>query len=334
MSKKKFAAWLPIVVGLTALTAGATIFPRPVAAQNVGGGKIQSNVVLWKDPKEDAFSVEIPEDWGVNGGLNRNGASRFNQSVQVFRADGDLLVQIGDAGLPPFVPLDANMIKAGVKEGETVSTPDGTTELVMHPLTADEFNTWWAKTHLTKIMDDLKVGIFHNEKELTPKYTAIQQKDVPLKLTLSIAETAFTGKLKENGREVRFVILSVVVRTDAPNGGGYWVGHPIILGWGRGEQEAANVRADLIALTSMMTSWRDNPEWIHDYDAKMGPSSSLKNGASLGQRLGVMGTYWKNREARFEVVNDIARFIEHIPGGTGGDAAAPPPTSKNPFSGL
>jgi hypothetical protein len=79
------------------------------SANHAGSGASAADAgihyVSWTDPHEDAFSLEVPEGWEINGGLIRRNALDPRVAVRVKSPDHAITLASGDAELPGFVLL-------------------------------------------------------------------------------------------------------------------------------------------------------------------------------------------------------------------------------------
>ncbi|HEX2094178.1 MAG TPA: hypothetical protein VHG28_17375, partial [Longimicrobiaceae bacterium] len=68
--------------------------------------------VAFQDPRESAFTVEVPRDWTVSGGLFRLAPVDTRPAIEAVSPDGGIRVALGDPELPPFT-LPNEMLAAG-----------------------------------------------------------------------------------------------------------------------------------------------------------------------------------------------------------------------------
>jgi hypothetical protein len=65
--------------------------------------KPSQEYVRWQDPRENAFSVEVPKGWRVNGGLFRFSVIDVRGAIEVSSPDGQIRITAGDAEIPIFM---------------------------------------------------------------------------------------------------------------------------------------------------------------------------------------------------------------------------------------
>jgi hypothetical protein len=98
-----------------------------------GGTRSQNEEVIyvpWEDPREKAFSFEIPEEWQVNGGLFRAASTDPHPAFVAFSPNGKIRITGGDSGIPTFMEPSPALETSGVYEGSWYSAANGTRLMV------------------------------------------------------------------------------------------------------------------------------------------------------------------------------------------------------------
>ena len=96
--------------------------------------------VMWVEPKEHAFSLEVPADWRLEGGLNWLGPIDPQAYVVVTSPDVKLRVFVGDPELlTRQVPSATTRLQTGASEGQTFKTSTGSPALVQRFLTGPQY---------------------------------------------------------------------------------------------------------------------------------------------------------------------------------------------------
>lgn len=80
--------------------------------------------VRWEDPRERAFSVEVPDGWRATGGTVRPSTVLVQAELEATSPDGALTMAVGDR-YPVFVEPNAMLSFAGIGEGGTYVDPSG-----------------------------------------------------------------------------------------------------------------------------------------------------------------------------------------------------------------
>lgn len=114
----------------------------PAPAANNTSSDLQ--FVLWHDPAENSFTIEVPEGWHVMGGVNWVGPTNAQHFVRAQSPDGAIRVYIGDPEIVPRqVPNAFSWMQTGAGEGQMFRTPSGDPALLSRFLTGAEY----AKQH-------------------------------------------------------------------------------------------------------------------------------------------------------------------------------------------
>ncbi len=79
---------------------------------------------VWTDPRERAFSVEIPSEWRADGGAVRPSQLTVQAKVEALSSDGEEGLYLGDA-FPVYVEPNAVLAMAGIGPGGTYVDPMG-----------------------------------------------------------------------------------------------------------------------------------------------------------------------------------------------------------------
>lgn len=76
----------------------------------------------WIDPTERAFSVEVPADWRVSGGIRRLSPTRRVDEIVAQSPDAQMTVRSGDVNVPTqYVEPNQTLMSLGYREGQMIS---------------------------------------------------------------------------------------------------------------------------------------------------------------------------------------------------------------------
>ena len=116
------------------LLAISIMIPLSVVAQAVQVKVLSHRAgltfVRFVDPRENAFSTEVPKGWKSSGGLFRFAPVDPRGAVESVSPEGDIRVSCGDADLPPFTLPNQTLAMAGFREGSWYSPGYGVRMLV------------------------------------------------------------------------------------------------------------------------------------------------------------------------------------------------------------
>lgn len=211
----------------------------------------------WWDPKEHAFSVDIPSGWEVNGGLFRFASVDIRPSVIVFSPDKEIFISGGDSGIPPFVIPSRLLEMTGFREGSWYSPGYGVNMRVKRYLDGRRFAREYV---ITKIASGYTNLTFTKEKDrpdvskvlnnINRKYGAYG-----IQSTVNTGEVFFTCS-KNNKNYVGYYFAGT--RLTTAYGAGNWL-IEYLFGF-MAEKSKSDIARDVLG--RMVKSFRINPQWM------------------------------------------------------------------------
>jgi hypothetical protein len=122
-----------------------------VTAEGPGGVRY----VRFSDPREGAFTMDVPADWKTEGGLFRFHALDTRHCVQTESPDGQIKILFGDPLIGPFI--DPRSLTIGFfPEGSTYA-PYGFKMLVLRFMPGTEFCRYWLLTRVSPNCSNLQI---------------------------------------------------------------------------------------------------------------------------------------------------------------------------------
>lgn len=101
--------------------------------------------VSWVDPVEQAFSLEVPAGWSVQGGSRRFTAIEIRQAVELVSPDQSIIVRVGDLEVPFFEEPAPPAMGVYFPEGAAKPCLQGSQCLVLRYLPGAHFAVWLAQ---------------------------------------------------------------------------------------------------------------------------------------------------------------------------------------------
>jgi len=122
--------------------------PPNVVQQGSSADKILPVVIFttWRVPREDAFTVSVPQGWHTSGGANRRSAVDITHTIRSTTADGRVKMFMNDADIIPHEVPNQMTNMAGQREGQTVQAAWGGPVLLARFQTGQQF----AQTYVTQ----------------------------------------------------------------------------------------------------------------------------------------------------------------------------------------
>jgi hypothetical protein len=205
----------------------------------------------WTDPRERAFSLDVPRGWPTHGGTVRGSAIDVRQSIRTASPDGSLLIELGDGDIPPFVEPGG-----AVSEGRAPA-------LVMPYQSGAAFGRSYLGWRTKSTMNKLAIDAARPLPDLQQHLQAIQQAYAvgSLQRNIDPGELLFRGIF--NGKPAKGYLFAATNRISLPGGRAMWVvgDFGTLQGFVAHEDRMATAVA---VMNRMRTSFEVNPQWFRD----------------------------------------------------------------------
>ena len=209
----------------------------------------------WQDPHENAFTVEVPDQWRVQGGLFRFTSIDVRSAVEAISPDGQVRVTLGDAEVPTFTVPNQMLTNLGFREGSWYSPGYNEKFLVRRYLPGQAFAKDYVMRQLSKVCSAPQILEERDRRDVSQSLNATYARS-GLPVRVDAGEVTFTcqqaGQLKHG-----IYFASTVLVTDSSSGTGIW--RPDYLyGYlaSAGKQDVAQA-----ALNKLIESFQFDPQW-------------------------------------------------------------------------
>jgi hypothetical protein len=208
----------------------------------------------WRDPRENAFSLNVPDQWRVNGGMFRYAAVDTRATVEAVSPDGRTRITSGDAEIPTFAIPNPMLTYAGFSEGSWYSPGYGVNMMVRQVVPPAAFARGYAgRTAAARDCGEFNVVDERERPDAAQALNAVYAQ-YGLPVTIHAGEVAFTCRM--NGRAMQgyyFTAIQVVQQM----GNGMWnveklFGYLTPAGKSGWTQDIMN---------TMLKSFAINPQW-------------------------------------------------------------------------
>ncbi len=211
------------------------------------------------DPRETAFSAEVPKSWKSSGGLFRFAPVDTRGALVSISPDQDVRVSWGDADLPPYTVPNQILAMGGFREGSWYSPGYGVRMMVRRYEPGAVFAEDYVRTILARQIACSGVTITRRtpRTDLTTSINALYAQFGAMGQSVreDAGEVAFT--CTRNGQPWQGYYL-VATLAASGSGGGIW-NVDRVLGYVAAPGKAALAEAAMLHLAASM---RLNPEWV------------------------------------------------------------------------
>jgi hypothetical protein len=240
----EFQATLARTLGSFRLTGGG----KPA-----GGRGPAITYSRWTDPKENAFAIETPVGWKVEGGLMRLSALDTRAVWATESPDAAVRVMGGDAQVPVHTVPNQTLAFAGFREGSWYSPGYGTRMLVRRFVDGASFAREYVSQRIGPSCRNLSFTESRQRPDLSAALNRISA-GYGVQTQLSFGEVSYTCTL--NGRLMTGYYLAGT-RFTGMQGNGIWNAEHLI-GFLAAEGQA--LTAHQVMEHILATAWM-NPEW-------------------------------------------------------------------------
>jgi hypothetical protein len=214
--------------------------------------------VRWTDPREGAFSFEVPEGWQISGGLHRLAPVDVRSVWQAVSPDG-IRISGGDAELPLFTEPDQMLAMAGLREGSWYSPGYGINRLVQRYLPGVVFAREYVRTRVSRRCPELEITGERDRPDTAAALNSANQQPGAGGITVRLSAGEVTFTCRESGRSMRGYYFAGTQRTQVPGmpGGPWNVEHLFGVIAPEAKVELARAVAEHILKSSQI-----NPQWM------------------------------------------------------------------------
>lgn len=214
--------------------------------------------VSFTDPKEGAFTVEVPKGWSARGGLFRFASVDTRPALELISPDGRIRITSGDAEIPTFSLPSQTLAFAGFTEGSWYSPGYGVNMMVRRYLAGAQFAEHYVSERVlaSTRCENGKIVERQDRKDLSQAVNERLQSQSSGAggVRLDVGEVRF--ECLRNGERWRGYYLAGTLIIGAQLGGIWHVEH--LVGYAAAQAQAPV--AEAIAL-HVIRSARINPEW-------------------------------------------------------------------------
>ncbi len=220
-----------------------------------GKGPATLSFVSWRDPREGAFSVAVPQGWRVVGGAYRLSATDVRYSLAMGSPDGQIRATIGDSSIGLFIQPSQMLAMAGLREGGYYGLGDGTRAEIRRFIPGPQFARAYAQIFISRQCTGLQVQSNNARADLVSAFVQSAHNEGIPNPYVTAGDVSFTCNL--NGTQVHGKYVAATVPF-VPNATSMWVVYRLygyLAASGR-EPEGEKVVAQALG------SWTFNPQWL------------------------------------------------------------------------
>ena len=239
----------------------------------------QSPAVNWihyTDSAENAFSVDVPAGWQIQGGMYRFGYFDVRWMMDARTLDGKVVLRMDDVNIPPYVLPAANT----GREGQPYARPQQFQMMVSSYKEAQAYGGTYAKHRFGTVCTSMTP----RAASWTPTMPSDWQ--LPAGVKSSQASLAYDCTTSDGPREVDLFLRTQVLQN------GLWNVDPVLSIIASPD----HVQSARMTLQHMVDSWQVNPQW-KDYQARMTQMGLNQIRENFNQFMQQMRAFDQQRQA-------------------------------------
>jgi hypothetical protein len=215
--------------------------------------------VRFTDPRENAFSTEVPRGWKTSGGLFRVASVDTRGAVESVSPEGDIRVSAGDKDLPPFTVPNQVLAMAGFREGSWYSPGYGVRMMVRRYQPGVVFAEDYVRAKLAPQIgcSSLTITAKESRPDLTKSINALYSQFAAQGMNVREDAGEVWFSCTHNNQQWKGYYL-VTTQISAGAGGGVWHAEHV-LGYAAASGKAAIAE---IAMLHLAVAMQLNPEWV------------------------------------------------------------------------
>jgi hypothetical protein len=252
--------------------------------------------VRFQDPSENAFSIDVPRGWHVNGGLTRRASVDVRLQVLVSSPDNQVHLRIGDADLPPFTIPTPMLGSAGFHEGSWYSPGYGVRMQVLRYLGGEQFAQYWVNTRLGASCPGAQIVDVQPLPQTVRAINAIMARNGSGYVSQRVHAGDVAFRCQQGPAPMAGYLFVATILAATPDGAGIWSVDQL---QGYLTAVARTDQAQAI-LAHMMQSLRLNPDWVRMQQNITGKVSGIVTETGHHISKVITDGYWGRQAIRAE----------------------------------
>ncbi len=261
----------------------------------------QSDSVRWRDPRENAFSIEIPRGWKATGGTFRLASVDTRAVVDLTSPDGQIRITTGDAEVPTYTEPTQMLVMSGFREGSWYSPGYGVRMMVRRYMTGVDFAAEYVRQRIGARCAGLRVIETRDRPDVARQLGAIYSQGGFVSQRLTVGEAAFTC-----GGSMRGLYLAGTQLTQmAGMPGGLWQ-VPHLAGYVAPADQAPLAES---VLRRAIETAELNPEWARMQQGVTAATSRIVSQTHAEISASINESYWNRQRSQDELSRKWSNVI-------------------------
>jgi hypothetical protein len=280
--------------------ASQPAFSRILQSFQVTGGAPASSSfqwTRWQDPREGAFSFEIPAGWRIQGGLMRFAPTDIRTAWELLSPDGEIRLTGGDANIPYHTEPNQMLAMTGFREGSWYSPGYGVRMLVRRYIPGPLFAREYVSSRATPGCAPVQISDNRERPDAVSAINAIYaryQGFVSMRLTAG--EASFT--CQKAGRAMQGYYFAGTMHTQAMGmAGGLW-NVEYLYGYLAPPRRFAEAQQ---VMNHLLQTIQINPQWMAMQQGITANTSQIVSQTANAISETISQSYWSRQQTMDEL---------------------------------
>jgi len=256
--------------------------------------------VSWQDPVEQAFSLDVPAGWQVQGGTQRRASVDLVHVLHAVSPDQKIQILYNDGNIPLFIIPNQMLLWGGFREGSWYSPGYGVRMMVMGYRPGPVFIVDYLRRNFAPRLGSFELVERKERPDIVADFNRIysQSQTYGVSFQLHAGDAAFRYNQGGEGGVGYGLAVTQIVQSAAMGGGNWSVA--LLLVTTCPEAEADTVRE---IASHMFQSVRMNPQWVASQQQLAADVSRIVTETNQAVSGIINDSYW----TRQGVLDDVHR---------------------------
>ena len=280
------------------------VFSRILGSFRVAGGAAGKpasdglTFVPWRDPLENAFTVEVPAGWAVEGGMYRLAAVDTRAALNLASPDRQIRITFGDKDIGGFVEPNQTLEWAGFHEGSVYSPGYGVQNVVRRYIPGPVFVRQYIAMRPARGCANLQITEARARPDADEAVNRLYQGFLAysMKLEQHSGEASFT--CEEGGRAMAGYYFAGTLSTRSSQSPvGNWMVQ-YLFGFVAAKEKVSLAQQ---VVRHIVASMATNPEWARRQGETTLATSRIVADANQAVSKIIDDTYWTRQHSQDEI---------------------------------
>lgn len=260
----------------------------------------------WQDPQEQAFSLDVPAGWAINGGTFRRASVDLIHVLRTVSPDQKILVQFNDSNIPVFVVPSPMLTMAGFREGSWYSPGYGVRMMVKRYTPGVHFINEYLNSQYRARLAQFQIVSQKERPDIVSSFNKIysQYMAYGISFTLHAGEAAFRFEQDSQPFVGYGLAMTQIVQSMSMQGGNWSLALMIIYSCPASETDTVRQIAN-----HMFQSVKMNPHWVASQQQLAANVSQIVTQTNQEISRIINESYWSRQRTLDHIHRRFSNYI-------------------------